>query len=108
VNGDGMGSSAIVTPSIVFPTRTVGTTSTPKKAVLTNIGVVKVVVSSLAITGDFAIAKNGCEKGAAAGESCNISLTFTPTQVGTRTGTLKIFDNAGDSPQVVDLSGVGK
>ena len=108
VNGDGMGSSAIVTPSIVFPTRTVGTTSTPKKAVLTNIGVVKVIVSSLAITGDFAIAKNGCEKGAPEGESCNISVTFTPTQVGTRTGSLKIFDNAGNSPQVVDLSGVGK
>jgi len=108
VNGDGMGSSAIVTPSVTFPARAVGTVSNPKKAVLTNVGVVQVVVTDLTITGDFAILKNGCTKGVLAGDSCNISLTFTPTQTGTRTGTLKIFDNAGNSPQVVSLTGVGK
>ena len=108
VNGDGMNSSAIVTPSLTFPTRIVGITSWSKKAVLTNTGVVQVIVSQLAITGDFAIKKNGCAKGAPVGGSCNILLTFTPTQTGPRTGTLKIFDNAGNSPQTVTLSGVGK
>ena len=108
VNGDGMGSAAVATPSLAFPARTVGTLSNAKKAVLTNIGVVQVVVSSLTISGDFAIKKNGCTKGVLAGGSCNISVTFTPTQVGPRTGTLKIFDNAGNSPQVVTLSGTGK
>jgi hypothetical protein len=108
VNGDGMGSSAIATPSVTFPARTVGTLSNPKKAVLTNVGVVEVVVTNLTVSGDFAILKNGCTKGVLAGASCNISLTFTPTQLGTRTGTLKIFDNAGNSPQVVSLTGVGK
>ncbi|MBI3475326.1 MAG: hypothetical protein HY010_06315 [Acidobacteria bacterium] len=108
VNGDGMGSAAIATPSLTFPMRAIGTISNAKKAVLTNIGVVQVVVTNLTISGDFAIKKNGCTKGVLAGGSCNISVTFTPTQVGTRTGTLKIFDNAGSSPQVVTLSGVGK
>ena len=108
VNGDGMGSSAIATPSLTFAPRTVGTTSFSKKAVLSNIGVVQVVVSKLTITGDFAIAKNGCLKPVKAGYSCNVLVTFTPTQTGTRTGTLKIFDNAGNSPQTVSLSGVGK
>ena len=108
VNGDGMGSSAIASPSVTFPSRTVGTTSNPKKAVLTNIGVVQVVVSKYTITGDFAVSKNGCVKPVKSGLSCNLMVTFSPTQTGTRTGTLKIFDNAGNSPQTVALSGVGK
>jgi hypothetical protein len=108
VNGDGMGSSAVATPSLEFASRTVGTTSLPKKAVLTNIGVVQVVVSNVMITGDFAVSKNGCAKPVKSGLSCNVLVTFTPTQTGTRTGTLKIFDNAGNSPQTVTLSGVGK
>ena len=108
VNGDGMGSSAVATPSLEFASRTVGTTSLPKKAVLTNIGVVQVVVSNVMITGDFALYKNGCAKPVKSGLSCNVLVTFTPTQTGTRTGTLKIFDNAGNSPQTVTLSGVGK
>jgi hypothetical protein len=108
VNGDGMGSSAVATPSIGFASRTVGTTSLPKKAVLTNIGVVQVVVRNVTVTGDFAVAKNGCVKPVKSGLSCNVMVTFTPTQTGTRTGTLRIFDNAGNSPQTVSLSGVGK
>jgi hypothetical protein len=108
INGDGMSSSVTVTPSITFPARTVGTVSNPKKAVLTNSGVVQVVVTKITITGDFTLNKNGCTKGVLAGGSCNISLLFTPTQTGTRTGTLKIFDNASNSPQTVTLTGVGK
>ena len=108
VNGDGMGASVIVTPSLTFPARTVGTTSGRNKAVLSNIGAVQVVVSKVTITGDFAIYKNGCVKPVKVGMSCNVLVTFTPTQTGTRTGTLKIFDNASNSPQRVSLSGVGK
>lgn len=108
VNGDGMGSSAIATPSLAFPKRLVGTTSNPKKAVLSNIGVVQVVVSKATVTGDFAISKNACVKPVKVGFSCNIMVTFTPTGLGTRTGTLKIFDNAGNSPQTVTLTGIGK
>ncbi len=108
VNGDGMSSSAIATSSVTFPARTVGTTSHTKKAVLSNIGVVPVVVSKVTVTGDFAVAKNGCVKPVNQGLSCNVLVTFTPTQTGTRTGTLKIFDNAGNSPQTVLLSGMGQ
>ena len=109
VNGDGMGSSAIVTPpSVSFAKRIVGTTSGAKKAVLTDIGVVQVVVTNLTITGDFAIKKNGCAKPILAGSYCNILVTFTPTQTGTRTGKLTIFSNTSNSPQTVTLSGVGK
>jgi hypothetical protein len=108
INGDGMGSSATVTPALSFPARLVGTTSNAKKAVLTNTGAVQLVVSKLTITGDFTIKKNGCIKGVQPGLYCNIAVTFTPAQTGVRTGTLKIFDNTPNSPQTVTLSGTGK
>src|SRR5207248_9879485 len=79
VNGDGTGSSATATPSVTFPARLVGTTSNPKKAVITNTGAVQLVLNKLTITGDFAIRKNGCSKGVPPGLSCNIVMTFTPT-----------------------------
>jgi hypothetical protein len=42
-----------------------------------------------------------------AGASCAISVTFTPTTLGTRTGTLTITDSASTSPQTAALSGTG-
>jgi len=108
VNGDGMNSTATVTSSLAFPTLLVGTTSNGRKAVITNTGPVQLVVSKLTTTGDFAIKKNGCAKGIQPGAFCSIIVTFTPTQIGPRSGTLRIFDNTLNSPQTVALSGTGK
>lgn len=108
VNGDGMSSTASVTPSLVFPKIFVGTTSNAKKVVITNTGPAQIAVGTLTISGDFAIKKNGCFKGIPPAGFCNISITFTPTQLGPRSGTLKIFDNAVGTPQSVPLSGTGK
>jgi hypothetical protein len=41
------------------------------------------------------------------GASCVISVTFRPTNSGTQTGSLRLTDNAANSPQVVGLSGTG-
>jgi hypothetical protein len=41
------------------------------------------------------------------GQSCQIQVTFSPTQTGKANGTLSLSDNASDSPQKVSLSGVG-
>jgi hypothetical protein len=107
VNGDSSDSTATATPSLTFPKRLVGTSGT-LKAVVTNTGAIQMVVSSVTITGDFTIKRNGCTKGIAPGAFCNISVTFTPSQLGTRTGTLRVFDSAVNSPQTVALSGIGK
>jgi predicted ATPase len=40
--------------------------------------------------------------------TCGISVTFKPTAMGTRSGTLTLHDNAANNPQVVNLSGTGK
>jgi hypothetical protein len=39
---------------------------------------------------------------------CTISVVFTPTQTGTRTGTLSVSDSAMGSPQTSNLTGTGK
>jgi hypothetical protein len=44
----------------------------------------------------------------AAGASCTFSMTFTPTAVGSRTGSITITDDAGNSPQSISLSGIGQ
>ncbi len=88
----------------------VGTTSGAKSVTLTNTGNATLNISSIAASGDFAIktAKTSCGSTVAAGASCVIKVTFTPTQIGTRTGSLTITDNAPDSPQNVSLTGKGK
>ncbi|MGO8948434.1 MAG: hypothetical protein ACLQUY_12400, partial [Ktedonobacterales bacterium] len=43
----------------------------------------------------------------AAGASCSLSVTFTPSANGTRSATVTITDNATGSPQSVTLSGTG-
>jgi len=43
----------------------------------------------------------------AAGASCTITVTFTPTKSHGITGSVKVTDNATGSPQTVALSGTG-
>jgi hypothetical protein len=40
--------------------------------------------------------------------TCTIDVVFTPTQTGTRTGTLQVADSANNSPQTSNLTGTGK
>ncbi len=92
--------------SLAFPGEPIGTKSLPKTVTVTNSGSAKLTVSSLGISGDFA-QTNNCIAGVAPGASCTISVTFTPTGYGTRTGFLVITDNAASSPQTVALTGFG-
>ncbi len=43
----------------------------------------------------------------AAGASCQISVTFTPTGMGGRKAAISVSDNATGSPQIVALNGTG-
>jgi len=100
---------ATVCTTLSFSSQAVGTTSAAQTVVVSNVGndVLNIGPQSPATTGDFAISSNVCTSTLAAGASCNISLTFTPTATGARVGALTIQDNAGDSPQSVILTGTG-
>jgi hypothetical protein len=89
-----------------FSNQGIGITSAPQTVTLTNIGNAPLTISSVAVTGDFA-ETNTCGASVAAGANCEISVTFTPTATGTRTGALTISDNATGSPHVVQLLGGG-
>jgi hypothetical protein len=62
-----------------------------------------------AITGDFQIfpANTTCTTSVPKSGSCVISVTFTPTASGSRTGTLTVSTNGAVIPLTVQLSGTG-
>ncbi|HEV2176230.1 MAG TPA: choice-of-anchor D domain-containing protein [Terriglobia bacterium] len=106
-NGVISGPSAVLSPaSLTFAKRYDGNTSPPQSVTLTNNGSATLTITSIVPSGDFA-ETNTCGSSVLPNTSCAINVTFTPTQVGTRTGTITITDNAPGSPQSVSLSGTG-
>jgi hypothetical protein len=93
--------------SLTFGSTTVFTTSAPQTITLTNTGSSQLNVSTVTVTGDYAADGSSCIPSVAAGLTCSIVVTFTPTVAGTRTGTITITDNASGSPQTVSLTGTG-
>ncbi|NNJ12165.1 choice-of-anchor D domain-containing protein [Chloroflexales bacterium ZM16-3] len=89
-----------------FSSVTVGTTTAAQQVTLTNSGNDTLAISSIAASGDFARTTT-CGATLAAGASCTISVTFTPTTTGSRSGTLTISSDAIGSPHSVSLSGIG-
>jgi hypothetical protein len=90
--------------SLTFGNQATGSTSAAQTVTLTNNGTAALTISGIATSGDFA-QTNGCSASLAAGASCSISITFTPTASGSRSGALTITDNAANSPQTVALTG---
>ena len=101
---------ATLTPgvSVTFSKQAVGTTSAAKTFTLTNRQTVTLTGIAISVTGDFAISATTCSTSLAAKKNCKISVTFTPTQTGTRTGQLTVSDSASNNPQVSGLTGTGK
>jgi uncharacterized repeat protein (TIGR03803 family) len=96
------------TPSaLVFGTQKVNTTSKPESITVRNVntGSATLDFSDFTVGGPFAISANTCEATLAAGKSCKISITFTPTFLEAPTGMLRVSDNAPNSPQTIALSG---
>jgi hypothetical protein len=110
VNPGSTGPPVTVSPtSLTWGTVPLGGTGAAKSVTLTNTGSVVLNISSISASGDFALASSSkpCGSTLAAGKSCIIKVTFTPTQLGKRAGTLTLVDNSPSSPQTVALSGTG-
>jgi FG-GAP-like repeat/Abnormal spindle-like microcephaly-assoc'd, ASPM-SPD-2-Hydin/FG-GAP repeat len=107
LTGSGVIPGVTLSPTTLsFRAQFVSTISGPQAVMLTNTGTATLIITSLAASGDFA-QTNTCGSSVAAGASCTISVTFSPTQAGTTTGTIRIKDDATGSPQVVPLTGIG-
>jgi len=90
--------------------QSIGIGSSPQVSSLINASSATLAITSINIaganSGDFA-QTNNCGTSVPTGQSCSISVTFTPTAKGTRTATVSITDSAPDSPEPFSLSGVG-
>jgi hypothetical protein len=87
---------------------TVGGTSEARTVRLTNHQSVSLSFSNIVASTRFTVASNTCGSSIAAGASCTVGVTFSPTATGATTGTLTFTDNAPNSPQTVSLSGTGR
>jgi FG-GAP repeat len=102
----GAGSSAVVsTRSLGYPIQTVGVSSS-QTVTLTNAYTTPLAVGGIRASGDFS-EKDDCGRWLGPNSSCNITVAFSPTDVGPREGTLVLNEKDPSSPQSVTLSGYG-
>jgi hypothetical protein len=92
--------------SRAFGSWAIGNTSATKTVTVTNNTAVVLNVGSIVAGGDFS-QTNSCATAVTARGSCLISISFTPTGGGARTGTVTITDSANNSPQKISLTGTG-
>ncbi len=107
LSGTGSASVTLSATALSFSTVVEGNTSSAKTVTLTNHENVALSFSSIATTASFAVASNTCGTSVAAGGTCTVGVTFSPTVIGAVTGTLSFTDAAGNSPQTVSLTGTG-
>src|SRR5438270_3097727 len=114
LSGNGTGPGVGLAPtSLAFGNQLLTTTSTAMTLTLTTTGTAALSLHDALPICDFAATSTGASAcpmspaTLAAGGNCTINVTFTPTALGARTGTLSLGDNAAGSPQTVALSGNG-
>jgi hypothetical protein len=119
---NGVGSNAVqyFTLTVSGPTVTISPSSInfgtvyrfsllSKTVTITNTGTSKLTISKISIVDGTADADdytllNFCGSSLSAGKSCNVFVVFWADDLGVRTATLKITDNAPGSPQQVSLT----
>lgn len=94
------------TTPLAFQKQIVGTTSPAQTVTLTNSGKTPLKISSMKTTGQFGMTST-CRSNMAAEAKCAISVTFSPTSQGLKSGTVTINDSASSKPMVIELSGTG-
>ncbi|MBI1809694.1 MAG: choice-of-anchor D domain-containing protein, partial [Gemmatimonadetes bacterium] len=98
--------------SLNFGTQAVSVASAPQTVVVFSAGDSPLTITNVTVIGtnaaDFAVTANTCAGvSLPPGDSCGVSVSFDPSALGTRTAQLRISGNATNSPQFVNLSGVG-
>jgi len=102
--------ASVAPASLGFTSQPIGASSTPQQVILSNTGNAALNISSIVASGDFTQAST-CGSILSAKATCSISVTFTPSAAGTRSGTLTVTDNTASVPgstQTVPLSGIGQ
>jgi len=104
LSGTGVATSATLTAGpFNFGPMVVGQTSTAQVATFTNTGSVA-LIPVITTTGNFA-QTNNCGASVAAASSCTINVTFKPTTLGAKNGSLTVTSPATVTP--IALTGTG-
>ncbi len=115
LSGTGIAPVASVSPtSLAFGTQTIRTTSALQAITLSNTGTAPLIISRISLgganPGQFA-QTNNCPiggAGLAAGASCTVNVTFTPTSRGNKSAALNVRVSAPATNQSVSLTGTGQ
>ncbi|MEN3308349.1 MAG: hypothetical protein V7603_4551 [Micromonosporaceae bacterium] len=108
LSGTGVAPGPILSPnpsSLSFAGTIVGSTSAAQTVTVTNSGTTSATVSAVSASGDFS-QTNTCAS-LAVGASCTVTVRFTPTTSGSRTGAVTVTSNANNSPTAIALTGSG-
>jgi hypothetical protein len=102
-------SLTISVTSLDFGNQRVGTHSVAQSVAVTNPGQSAVNISSISLAGTYIpfSRTHNCPPTLAAGASCSIDVTYSPTNPGAHTTTLKVYSDAPGSPTDVALKGIG-
>lgn len=94
--------------TLAFGNQEQNTTSAVNTVTLTNTGTVtSLTITSITASGDYTKSATTCGSSLAAGTSCTVSVTFTPTIIGADNSTLIFVDSDSTSPQTITLTGTG-
>jgi hypothetical protein len=94
------------TSAVAFGNENVGSTSAAQTVTVSNPGSTAASVDAISTSGPYA-QSDTCGSSIAAGGSCTVQVTFTPTAAGAAGGTLSVASSAPGSPLTVSLSGTG-
>lgn len=97
-----------LTPSTLsFNGQAVGTTSAAKTVTVKNTSTTKTLtITSIVSSGEFADTTT-CTSTLAPNTTCTLTVTFSPSTLGTIDGAITLTDNAAPGVQVVNMSGKG-
>lgn len=100
--------TASLNPStLTFAAQTLETVSAAQTVTVTNAGSLNLNVSSVTISGDFTETDTCAGQSIAPQATCEIQVSFNPSQTGACTGTLTLFANLTGGQITASLSGTG-
>jgi hypothetical protein len=98
---------AIVPASLSFGNQALSVRSAAQTVSIINAGSAPLTISGITPSGDFLETDDCVGTLSGGGGYCTISVTFTPTELGSATEEISIDDNAPDSPHTITVTGTG-
>ena len=110
LSGNGLQAHATASPNALTLSASPGTAASPQTVTLTNDGTTTIHVSTVTLNGDpsLTLASDTCTGATLAnGAGCTAQVGFAPTARGTVNATLSFSDDGLNSPQTVQVTGIG-